>query len=205
MASCLRCGGPVAGGPLCFDCRLPPSSLDDVAATAAFAGPLRPAIHALKYEGVADLARPLGERMAAHWPANWKTVDDSAPDLILPVPLHGSRVRERGYNQSALLVRVLGPAVAVPTNETVLIRQRATRPQVGLDAAQRKENVAGAFAVRGDVSGRHIVLVDDVCTTGATLEACAAALKNASATSVWGYTLSRARWKPGGDLKDAGG
>ena len=71
----------------------------------------------------------------------------------------------------------------------------ATRPQVGLDAVARKENVADAFAVRGNVSARHVVLVDDVCTTGATMEACAQPLLQAGAASVWGLTLARERWK----------
>lgn len=204
-AACLRCGRPTSGSPLCFDCRQPPSPLDGVTATGVFADPLRQAIHALKYENVRDLARPLGARMAAFWPEGWRADQTGAPDLILPVPLHGSRARERGYNQSALLARFLAPTVGLPVDERMFVRHRATRPQVGLDAAARKQNVAGAFACRGDVTGRHILLVDDVCTTGATLEACAAALKAASAASVRGYTLSRARWKPGGDLKDAGG
>jgi predicted amidophosphoribosyltransferase len=88
----------------------------------------------------------------------------------------------------------------------VLVRSRATRPQVGLDAGARRENVAGAFDVRADVVDRHVVLVDDVCTTGATLEACAVALKSAGAAAVWGYTLSRVRWDLSADeARDAGG
>lgn len=205
VVACLRCGRPISGGAVCFDCRRPPSPLDDVAATAVFGDPLRPAIHALKYENVRDLARPLGARMAAFWPAAWRPGEPGAPDLIIPVPLHGSRVRERGYNQSALLTRVLGPAAGIPIHEKTLTRRRATRPQVGLDAAGRRENVAGAFAVRSNVEGRRIVLVDDVCTTGATLEACAAALKAAGAVVVWGYTLSRARWEPGASLPPGAG
>jgi ComF family protein len=196
-SACLRCGRPVSSGPTCIGCSEPSSCLDDIQSTGVFAGPLRAAIHALKYENVRDLARPLGARMAAHWPDAWRAGNVAAPDLILPVPLHSSRIRERGYNQSALLARVLGPGVGLSVNEKALVRARATRPQVGLDAVQRKENVAGAFACRGDVSGRYIVLVDDVCTTGATLEACAAALKAAGAAAVWGYTLSRARWESG--------
>lgn len=198
MSTCLRCGRPTSGGPRCLDCRQPPSPLDDVTATAIFADPLRQAIHALKYENVRDLARPLGARMAAFWPVAWRTGAIGTPDLLLPVPLHGGRVRERGYNQSALLARALAPAVGLPVDERVLVRHRATRPQVGLDAAARKENVAGAFAVHGDVARRRVVLVDDVCTTGSTLEACSAALKAAGAAAVWGYTLSRARWEPDG-------
>jgi ComF family protein len=196
VGACLRCGSPVSGGAMCLACRFPPTPLDDVISTAVFADPLRPAIHDLKYGGVRDLAKPLGERMAAFWPAAWQPGRLDAPDLILPVPLHRSRVRKRGYNQSALLARVLGPAVGFPVNETTLIRSRATRPQVGLGATERKENVAGAFVVRRDVAGQRVVLVDDVCTTGATLEACAAALKAAGAAEVRGYTLSRARWGP---------
>ncbi len=201
-SACLRCGRPVSGGSLCFNCRQPPSPLDCVMSTGVFDGPLRDAIHDLKYENVRDLAHPLGARMVAYWPETWQVGGADAPDLILPVPLHGSRTRERGYNQSTLLARILGPAVELSVNEKVLVRARATRPQVGLDAAARKENVNGAFTCHGDVAGRHIVLVDDVCTTGATLEACAAALKAAGAATVCGYTLSRARWEPGGDMKD---
>lgn len=203
---CLRCGRPVSGRPVCTSCCVPPSSLAGIESTGVFSGPLRAAVHALKYEGVRDLARPLGARMTAHWPGVWQAGQPGAPDLILPVPLHGSRVRARGYNQSALLAGVLGPSVGLPVDGKVLVRSRATRPQVGLDAGARRENVAGAFDVRADVVDRHVVLVDDVCTTGATLEACAVALKSAGAAAVWGYTLSRVRWDLSADeARDAGG
>ena len=134
--------------------------------------------------------------MAAHWPAAWQPANAGAPDLILPVPLHGSRIRERGYNQSALLARLLGVAVETLRKRKGADPARATRPQVGLNAAARGERRRRVCTAHGDVVGRHIVLVDDVCTTGATLEACAAALKAAGAASVRGYTLSRAQWEP---------
>ena len=123
----------------------------------------------------------------------WRDAGLSA-DLIVPVPLHPSRVAERGYNQSTLLADVLSPAVGVPMVEEVLVRQKATLPQVTLGRLERQQNVRGAFACRGDVAGQRIVLIDDVCTTGATLEACAAALRSRGAASVWGFTLARPRW-----------
>jgi ComF family protein len=176
-----------------------PSPLSSVQTTAAFSGPLRQAIHALKYGHVRALAQPLGSRMSVGWPA-WPV----PPDLILPVPLHSRRQRERGYNQSALLAEVVGKDLSLPVHAGLLRRSRATRPQVGLDAVARRANVAGAFTCRGNVVGRRIVLVDDVCTTGATLEACAEALRAAGAAEVWGYTLARASWEPDGEMGDAG-
>jgi ComF family protein len=157
-------------------------------ATAIFAHPLRDAIHSLKYNNNRRLAGLLAARMAAFWRDNHLTAD-----LIVPVPLHASRLTERGYNQSALLARALGVAVGVPVAEGLLIRHRATLPQVALGQAERRQNVQGAFTCPGDVTGQRIVLVDDVCTTGATLEACADALKAGAAGSVWALTLARPR------------
>jgi ComF family protein len=187
---CRRCGCPIRHDGLCSQCEQAPSSLDGVLAAAVFAGPLRQAVHALKYENIASLATPLASIMAGAWRRG------SLPqtDLILPVPLHTRRQAERGYNQSTLLARSLGHSVGVPVNEHILVRQRATRPQVGLDQSARQRNVAGAFACQGRVAGKTLVVLDDVCTTGATLEACADSLRAAGAASVWGFTLARARW-----------
>ena len=190
--ACIRCGHPQDTDRLCPICRETPSHLDRITASAIFAHPLRDAIHELKYNNCRSLARPLGERMAAAW-----RQAGLAADVIFPVPLHAARLAERGYNQSALLARVVGREVGVPIDETALVRAKATQQQAMLKAVERWENVKGAFTCSGDIRGKHIVLVDDVCTTGSTLEACAAALRAAGAARVWAFTLARARWEPG--------
>jgi ComF family protein len=130
--------------------------------------------------------------MAAAWRRG-----NFAADVIIPVPLHTARQAERGYNQAALLARIVSQEVGVPIGETALVRAKATQQQALLKAVERRENVRDAFACRGDVRGKHVVLVDDVCTTGSTLEACAAALRASGAASVCAFTLARARWEPG--------
>ena len=113
-------------------------------------------------------------------------------ELIIPVPLHASRHRERGYNQAALLAKELAERAQMSVNAKDLVRTRATPPQVGLRADERKANVMGAFAWTGSaLGGVGVLLVDDVCTTGATLEACALALRQSQAGSVWALTLAR--------------
>jgi ComF family protein len=195
---CPRCGRPMPDDKLCMNCRHSPSNLDRITALAVYAHPVREAIHVLKYKDGRVLATPLGKLMADGWYRNCLSAD-----LLLPVPLHPSRLAQRGYNQSALLARVLGARVGLPVVESILVRQRATPPQVGLSWAERQQNVNNAFICRGDLNGRSVMLVDDVCTTGATLEACAEALRAAGVTSVWALTLARARWEPGGPAPDA--
>lgn len=190
--ACRLCGHalpPAAPDGLCPGCQGRATSLDGIRAACLFAHPLRDAIHQLKYENNTALAAPLAAYMADAWSRCGLTAD-----LILPVPLHRKRLAERGYNQSALLSRELGRAVGVRVEETTLIRQKHTRQQVGLGIEERRANVANAFAVHGDLAGRRVVIVDDVCTTGSTLEACAACLRAAGAASVWGFTLARALW-----------
>jgi ComF family protein len=197
-AVCRRCGRPgMSEGELCPTCRHTPTGLDGIVSTAVFQAPLRDAIHKFKYGSVRGLAAPLAACMVETW--------RSAPlpaDVIAPVPLHPARQAARGYNQSALLAAQLSGAVSVPCEPALLARQRATQPQVHLGRAERRANVQGAFTCTRDVTGLAVVLVDDVCTTGATLEACAQALRARGATSVWGFTLSRARWDPAGPLPD---
>ena len=137
----------------------------------------------------------------------WSCRTEPSPlpaDLIVAVPLHVARQRERGYNQAHLLAHGLGQMVGLPLATNTLRRTRPTRVQVGLDALERQVNVRDAFTcearatARGSrlplesVEGRQILLVDDVCTTGATLEACTVALRQAGAARVWGFTLAHA-------------
>jgi ComF family protein len=114
-------------------------------------------------------------------------------EAIVPVPLHPRRLRERGYNQSGLLARELGKLTNLPVLQDGLIRTKEARPQVkASDVEERRRNVANAFVCQNEkVSGKQIILVDDVCTSGATLESCALALKNKGAVGVWGLTLAR--------------
>jgi len=185
---CPQCGRPQHNALPCSQCRHAPLEIDGIRSAVLFEGPLREAIHHLKYNGRTSLAGPLGSLLIVHWQAR-----PLPADVIVPVPLHPARLRERGYNQSTLLAEQLGKACDLPVVEAALTRIKATLPQVTLNAEQRKANVQEAFEARADlVQGRQIVLIDDVCTTGATLDACSHALKQAGAKSVWALTLGRA-------------
>jgi ComF family protein len=149
--------------------------------------PIRPAIHVLKYQNHQAVAAVLAGLLADAYRRYALAVD-----LIMPVPLHPARLKERGYNQSELLASQLGQLLQLPVNSTKLQRIKKTEAQVGLGAGERQKNVAGAFAVKTTLQDQSILLIDDVCTTGSTLDACAVALKAAGAASVWGLTLARA-------------
>ena len=188
---CARCGDRIVTGDLCARCQTSPLRIACIRSAVYFEGVLRQAIHELKYQGCAELASPLGSLMAAYWVQHPMPVD-----VVVPVPLHSARLRERGYNQAALLAREMADQVGLSVDEHLLIRQRSTSPQVELNAHQRRENVRDAFCWSGKgLVGKRVVLVDDVCTTGATLEACAVALCEGGAHSVRALTLARPRWQ----------
>ena len=149
--------------------------------------PVSKLIHNLKYNGAFALAGPLAKMMVDGW-AQWQM----PVNLVLPIPLHTDRERKRGYNQSMLLTRAFCQGIALSYSETALQRTRFTTPQVGLTAVQRLENVQNAFVADEQVRGKHILLIDDVCTTGATMAAAANALFSAGATAVSGYCVARA-------------
>lgn len=188
---CHRCGEPLPSwrvatltAMLCPRCRRRPATIARAAAVGPFAGTLRDAVHALKYGGRRSVATPLGALMQAAG----RDVLECA-DLVVPVPLHRRREWSRGFNQARLLATVLGPPVA-----DLLVRVRATPPQAALPAARRHGNVRGAFVLNGDgtgLDGLTIVLVDDVATTGATLDACARVLREAGAAEVRALTAAR--------------
>ena len=152
---------------------------------AAYEGPLEKAIHRFKYEGWRALAAPLAELLVDR-------LTETAPaPLLVAVPLHRRRMRTRGYNQSELLAAQLRAGLGLAAPPGRLVRLRDTPPQVGLDRMHRRFNVAGAFAWQGpSLAGRPIVVVDDVTTTGATLDACAAPLRLAGSGHVRGLTIA---------------
>ncbi len=188
---CLRCGSPSRGpGVLCSACRRDPIALDGLLTTGLFAPPLRAAIHNFKYRHVCGLAQPFAARMAAVWSASGLPAD-----VIVPVPLHASRERERGYNQAALLAQALAAPLGIPAIFDAVVRRRATASQTSLSWSERQATVRGAFTCCAEMPGRRVLVVDDVCTTGATLDACASALRDRGAGSVWGLTVARAAFQ----------
>ncbi|HXH07782.1 MAG TPA: phosphoribosyltransferase family protein, partial [Vicinamibacterales bacterium] len=166
--------------------RLPPA-VDLMRSAALYEGALREIVHALKYDGRRSLARPLAALMRTCGPDLLE-----GADAVIPVPLDGRRLRQRGFNQARLLAEGLGLPVL-----DALARTRRTPPQTSLPAARRHANVRGAFAVRRPVAGLVVVLVDDVATTGATLFACARALREAGAREIRALTAARAAAPPG--------
>ena len=145
-------------------------------------------LHALKYRGHLATGRVLGALLARH-------VADLGlhreVDVIVPVPLHPERHAERGFNQSAEIARHLGRRLRLPVDESLAVRQRATPPQVGLHLAERRRNLADAFFA-GTVAGRRVVIVDDVTTTGSTLQELASELSRAGAIAVDAGCVARA-------------
>ncbi len=184
---CNLCGQPIAGGPLCVRCAESPVAGGGLRAVFVYAGPVQAAVRALKYHNMRVVADPLGATMARRL-ATWGV----EPDIIVPVPLHPRRLRERGYNQAELLANALGRETGVSVRPEALARMRDTPAQAkSASAVERRRNVTDAFVARDVVKGGRLLLVDDVCTTGSTLSACAEALLTAGAAQVWGLTVAR--------------
>lgn len=191
-----RCGRPAAHGfvpgvrQVCHACHDWPAGLRSMQAAYLFDGVLRSSIHRFKYRGERARGDYLGELLAA-FAASAFSGPDGAFDLVVPVPLHRRRQRERGFNQAEVLARAVAARLNVPLSEE-LRRVVETRSQVGLDAEQRRVNVSDAFACAGSgMVNRSVLIVDDVVTTGATLEAAARAALRAGARGVDGLSLAR--------------
>ncbi len=197
MPLCEPCGRPLhrrlaepPGVPVGLGAPLPPRLVQQEWC-AAFTGPVRAAIHALKYRGERRLAEPLGAALAARWERAGR-----GGDLLVPVPVHASRRRERGFDQAEDLARVCGRRLGLPVAATLERRHRTTA-QHSLGRGERARNLGGAFTARsasaGGMHGRWVILVDDVSTTGATLSECAAALLEGGARAVSALTVARER------------
>lgn len=191
---CERCGcfaeGHVEHAFVCGACRGTKPAFDRARSAGRFAGVLREQIHQFKYGQALwlkpDLCDLLHGCLTAHF-------TPEAIDAVVPVPLHPVRARERSYNQAALLARELARRIGRRYEGRALVRTHPTETQTLLDAAHRRKNVQGAFGVERPawVRRRCVLLVDDVMTTGATLDECARVLKKAGARMVWAVTVGR--------------
>jgi ComF family protein len=142
----------------------------------------------LKYRNLRALAAPLGQLLNSYLNDN-----QILAEVLVPVPLHRKRLKERGYNQASLLARELGRLVGLPVVEDCITRRQQAPPQARSSSVrERQQNVVNAFAVsKAGLAGKQVLLVDDVATSGATLNACATVLKSAGAASVWGLAVAR--------------
>lgn len=185
---CRRCGRPESSGAYCAECWGQVSSLDAIRSVFIFDGIVRQAIHELKYRNVRAVSGCLAGFMSRYFVEN-----GLSGDVLVPVPLHDKRLRQRGYNQSKLLAEELSHQTSVAVNPDLIKRVRMTGPQArSASVRERKANMENTFVcTSGDAAGRDIVIVDDVCTSGATLESCASTLKAAGANRVLGFTLAR--------------
>lgn len=175
---------------LCDRCWYQPLEIEGIRAPFRMEDPIRRMIYDFKYRNVRDLAPLLGALAAEYY-----VQSELETDVLVPVPLHPWRERNRGYNQSALLAGAMSEGLrgSLPVDVAALRRTRNTPQQArSMAGDDRRGNVVAAFAAEPErVGGKHILLVDDVCTTGATLEACAVALAEAGASSVWALALAR--------------
>ena len=194
-AVCMGCDSQAGFGRewLCDDCRMelakrwvgaapPPaaSDIDGAAYAYLYAGPAGSMVRHLKYRGVRRLAEPMARAMASAL----ERIQPTGAECVVPVPMHPKRIRERGFNHAALLAEGLGALAGLPVCEA-LARVRNTPQQARLTEEERRVNVRDAFATAKPVVGKRLLLVDDVCTTGATVADCARAMKEAGAAAVY--------------------
>lgn len=185
---CPKCGKPQISGILCPACTVWQSAVDGIRSPLKFDGTAREAIHQFKYKNLRSLAGTLAGFLEAYLKHN------SLPgEVLVPVPLHPARLKERGYNQSALLARELGKLIDLPVESACLVRTKYVLPQALTGSVEdRRRNVRQAFScVNSKLQGLEVLLIDDVSTSGATLDACASALKSSGASAVWGLVLAR--------------
>lgn len=206
---CERCGVPFATGPdrICGRCLAHPPAFARARAWAYYESaahtvqPLSAAIQRFKYRRNMSTGKFLAQLCATHFGATYAPLAPSAYDLILPVPLHPDRLRWRGFNQSLLLAQAIGKRYQIKVDPLLLVRTRSTLPQTQMTESERKSNVRGAFCIitpkkrqnnHKSVKRKRVLVVDDVYTSGATVEECARVLYKSGASEVGVFTLARA-------------
>ncbi len=182
---CPHCAIPTPGGQVCGACLKHPPAFDRTHAALAYAFPLDRLIPRLKYHGQLAIVPMLGNCLAEAVAAQ------PLPDCLIPMPLHATRIRERGFNHATEIARAVAKPLGLPLDTTSCRRIRDTPPQMGLKHDARRRNVRGAFACSEIVEGKHIALIDDVMTTGTSLDELAATLKRAGAREVSCWVVAR--------------
>lgn len=189
--ACRRCALPFAAATtveLCGSCQQRPPYFDATVAAFHYAPPIDRLIVRLKFNGELTYARLLGELTAD----TLIRTDADLPEVIIPVPLHAQRMRERGFNQSLELARYIARQLGVPVDQRSVRRVKATQPQMELPAKARKTNVRNAFELISDLSAHHVAIVDDVVTTGSTVNELARVLWRAGAKRIQVWSCARA-------------
>lgn len=196
---CAKCGKPLIPTDffkqnreiLCLDCKRKKYSFEFSRSTGIYDKVLKKCIHLFKYYGEKKLAKPLGKLMVDSLVKNDEF--KRKIDLIIPVPLHKNDLKKRGFNQSVLLGKVTGDYLSIPVRENVLVKKKLTPFQVNLSKKERKINILGAFSVEKpeEIKGKNILILDDVFTTGATVEECTKELMKARAKNIFVLTLAR--------------
>lgn len=181
---CQRCSVPLPEGTMCGQCLKSPPHYESCLAGFYYVDPIQWMVKRLKFHGDLIHARELAQLMVKILPLREKYC---RPDVLLPVPLHGSRLKERGYNQAYEIARIISARLNIPVDYQSAIRHRATVEQSSLPAKMRRKNMSNAFEIQRDFSTKHVVILDDVMTTGTTVNEFAKQLKmaNAKRVDVW--------------------
>ncbi|MBI5665641.1 MAG: ComF family protein [Nitrospirae bacterium] len=185
-AKCRKCGRPLTSdaSTICGDCLQDEPAFESARSFGLYEGALRKALNLLKYHNVIRLSKPLSDILLR--------IETPRVDAVLPVPIYKKRLRQREFNQSALLAKHLAKGTGSTLVLDSLVKMKDTKPQVGLSSNERRENMRNAFGIqnREAIEGKDILLIDDVSTTGATIRECSKVLKKAGAGSIHALTLA---------------
>jgi len=188
---CVRCALPLAQdisrGLLCGRCIKKLPAFDYAYSPFRYEGDVITLVHQLKFSEKIRFSRSIGEMLLQHFSGTGES-----PDCLLPVALHQSRMRQRGFNQSIEISRLLAKKLGVPIEHSAVVRRRHTVAQTGLSAKQRQKNIRGAFSMAGELSYKHVLIIDDVMTTGATVNELAKLLKKNNVERVGVLSIARA-------------
>jgi len=192
---CQKCGKLLEDDmskDVCIDCIKNTQYYDKGLALFVYEGLVRDMIYRFKYGGHKEYAKYLGEFLSEK--IRKERLEEKI-DLIIPIPIHSNRRKKRGYNQCEELAKVISKKLNIPMNASVLIRKKETKPQSGLSFTQRKNNMKDAFELKNtfDIYHKNILLIDDIYTTGATINSCSKLLKKKNANEVYFLTLSIGR------------